>query len=49
VQSEAGSAQLVESLLAEVGSVAYARFTRDGVLSGANARFRGLIAGRRAP
>jgi signal transduction histidine kinase len=33
-------------LLAKAGSVAYARFARDGVLSGANARFRGLIAGR---
>jgi len=44
MRDEAGSARPLESLLAAAGSLAYARFTRDGVMLSANPRFRSLIA-----
>ena len=46
MQGDAGSARPLESLLATASSLAYARFTRDGVMLSANPRFRSLIAER---
>jgi two-component system NtrC family sensor kinase len=46
VQAEAGAGRPLESLLSAAGSLAYARFTRDGVMLSASPRFRSLIAER---
>ena len=41
-----GSASFLEAWLAGARSVAYARFTADGILTGANARFLEIVEGR---